>query len=121
MTPSGTFGPKPHTKRDGKVSTAACMGIVELIVVAKAAAHDQRVGSGTTQRSGVGPPPEQGQRHRNHSGPQHRQEGQREFDGVGDLQADDRIRAQPDPAQPAGDGRYHMIGLRIGEGAAGNR
>ncbi len=93
-------------------------GVIELIVRADAPAHDQRTGTGATERVGdIGPPPQQRQRHRDHSGAQHRQERQHALDAVAELQADDRVRAHADPAQPAGDRRNHAIGLCIGEGA----
>jgi hypothetical protein len=94
--------------------------IIELIVSADAPTDDQRAGARATERSRyVGAPPQQWQRHRDHAGAQHRQKGQHALDAVGELQGDNRVRTQPGPVQPPGDGRDHVIGLRVTQRAGG--
>ena len=91
-------------------------GELTLLETAAATARDQRLGADPRQRRDhVGAPPQQRQRRRDQSGPQHAENGQNVLDDVRHLDTDDGVGRQPHAAQPAGDRRDHAVGLGIGQ------
>ncbi len=88
---------EPADEADLKRFGRGLQRIVELIVRPDAPVHDQRTRARAAEGGRyVGSPPQQGQRHRDHPGSQHRKKGQHEFDAVGELQPDKCIRPQAD-------------------------
>ena len=93
-------------------------GEVVMIAGSDPAAHDQRVRPDPAQCGDrLGTPPEQRQRHGDQPGAQHAEQREHALDRVGDLDANQHVAAQPHPPQPAGDGRDHAVGLRVGQAA----
>ena len=97
-------------------SAATRMRELAMIEIADAAAGDQRLGADARERGDrVGAAPQQRQRRRDHSRPQHAKHRQDVFDDVGQLDADDGVGRQAHAAQPPGDRRDHAVGLGIGQ------
>ncbi len=93
-------------------------GEVVVVHLADSAADDQGVRADPAERRHrLGAPPQERQRHRDQSGPDDAEDRERALHRVGGLNGDHGVGAQPHTAQPAGDGRHHAIGLRIGEAA----
>ena len=94
--------PKPQTWRIEKRSDATCTAIAPASKSPmRAAVTIALAPSRSSASSSLGAPPQQRQRHRDHAGAQHAEDGQHALDGVGERNADDGVGRQAEPRAAA--------------------
>ena len=85
---------------------------------ADASHRNQRAGaSGGNGGGTIGVPPQQRHGRGDQARPQHAEQGEHSFDGVGHLQRDDFVACEPISGEPRGDSADGAIGLRVSEPA----
>jgi hypothetical protein len=101
---------------DGEDIGGDVHGALGVVEAADAVAGDDCLGADAGKRGRrIGAAIEQRQGGDDHPRPQHGKRRQKVLDGIGQLNADDRICRQSHVAQPRGNGGHNAIGFGVGE------